>query len=225
MTQTRILLADDHELFRHGLMALLNSQPDLLVIGQAKDGFEALKMARDLRPDLIIMDITMPLCDGVQATRLIREGNYLPDGKIVMLTILDDDEKLLEAVASGADGYLLKGSSQTDFLAGVRGVAAGEAILPPRLAARLLKEYASLASQQESPSPNRKQVDLSLSPREQDVLDLIAVRLTDKEIASQLSLSLHTVKSHVRSILSKLHVVNRRQAVKEAVRQGLLSNE
>ncbi len=147
MSRWRLLLADDHELFRAGLAGLINSQPDLQVIGQASDGFEALTLARDLRPALLVMDISMPICNGVEAVRLIRATPELADLRIVMLTVHDDDEHLFAAIRAGANGYLLKNTNSAEFLRGVRAALAGEAILPPKLAARLMDEFARLASQ------------------------------------------------------------------------------
>jgi DNA-binding NarL/FixJ family response regulator len=203
MNQARILLADDHELFRQGLSSLLNTQPDFEVVGQASDGFEALSMARELRPDLIIMDINMPVCDGLEAVRLIRMVPELSEARVIILTIIEDDDKLLEAIRVGANGYLLKGVSQADFLQGLHRVLAGEAVLPP--------------------ADDEDELDLTF--REKEVLGILATGATDREIANQLSISLHTVKSHVRHILSKLHAANRRQAVKRAKQQGLLPDD
>jgi len=217
MSPTRILLADDHQLFREGLTRLIKAQPDLEVVGEAGDGFEALTLARDLRPDLIVMDISMPICDGLEATRLIRAGVSLAKSRILMLTVHEEDEKLFEAIKAGANGYLLKSVSSADFLHGIRAVMAGGAVLPPKLAGRLLEEFARLAGQ---PAATANPSDLT--PREYEVLNLVAIGATDKEIASQLSLSIHTVKSHLHSILNKLHAVNRRQAAQLAARQGLV---
>lgn len=213
----RILLVDDHELFREGLVGLVNTQPDLTVVGQAGDGLEALTMARDLQPDLIVMDINMPISDGLEATRLIREA--LPDVRIVMLTVHDKDEKLFAAIRAGANGYMLKDTNSADFLLGVRGALGGEATLPPRLAASLVEAYARLAAQPPSPPPDE---DPDLTAREIEVLNLIATGASNHEIAAQLSISLHTAKSHVRNILSKLHAVNRRHAARLAAQRGLL---
>jgi DNA-binding NarL/FixJ family response regulator len=225
MNQARILLADDHELFRQGLSSLLNTQPDFEVVGQASDGFEALSMARELRPDLIIMDINMPVCDGLEAVRLIRMVPELSEARVIILTIIEDDDKLLEAIRVGANGYLLKGVSQADFLQGLHRVLAGEAVLPPKLAASLLEDYARLATPSESDSSADDEDELDLTFREKEVLGILATGATDREIANQLSISLHTVKSHVRHILSKLHAANRRQAVKRAKQQGLFPDD
>jgi DNA-binding NarL/FixJ family response regulator len=215
-------LADDHELFREGLAGLMNAQPDLEVVGQAGDGLEALTLARDLHPDLIVMDINMPICDGLEATCLIRAAAGVSQVRIVMLTVHDEDEKLFEAIKAGANGYLLKSSNSADFFQGVRGALAGEAALPPKLAARLIEEFARLSNRPAPVSP--VDGEAYLTPRETEVLGLIAAGAADKEIAAQLSLSIHTVKSHVRSILNKLHAINRRQAARLAVQQGLVKS-
>ena len=222
MSHARLILADDHDLFREGLAGLINAQPDLEVAAQAGDGLEALTLARDIKPDLIVMDINMPICDGLEATRLIRAE--WSEARIVMLTVHDEDEKLFEAIKAGAQGYMLKSLHSADFLRGVRAALNGEAVLPPQLAARLLQEFARLSAQsattpQES-SPLDSGEPFGLTAREKEVLDLIATSATDKEIAAQLALSLHTVKSHVRSILSKTHAINRRQAAKLAGRSA-----
>ena len=219
MTRTRLVLADDHDLFREGLAGLINAQPDLEVVGQASDGLEALTLARDLHPDLIAMDINMPMCDGLEATRLIRAE--WPEACILILTVHDEDEKLFEAIKAGASGYMLKNVSSADFLRGVRGILAGEGVLPPKLAARMISEFARLAVR---PVPEPPSDIHDLTPRERETLALIAAGATDKEIAAQLTLSLHTVKSHVRSILTKLHAANRRQAARLAEREDWQSH-
>lgn len=222
MSRWRLLLADDHELFRAGLAGLIDSQPDLQVVGQASDGFEALMLARELRPALLVMDISMPICNGVEAVRLIRATPELADLRIVMLTIHDDDEHLFAAIRAGANGYLLKNTNSAEFLRGVRAALAGEAILPPKLAARLMDEFARLASQPAPAAATGDVSDQELTWREREVLQLIATGASDSEIADQLTLSIHTVKTHVRHILAKLHAVNRRAAVSEAKQRGLM---
>ncbi len=217
MTCARLLLVDDHDLFREGLASLVNAQPDLEVVGQATDGLEALTLARDLRPDLIVLDIKMPVCDGLEATRLIRAE--WPEARIVILTIQAEDENLLEAIRSGACGYVLKSTHSADFLRGIRGALAGEAVLPPRLAARLLEDYARLANR---PAPEMQPAESpDLTFREREVLSLIAMGATDKEIAARLAISLHTAKTHVRNILGKLHASNRREAAQMLARKSL----
>jgi DNA-binding NarL/FixJ family response regulator len=216
--QSRILLVDDHELFREGLAGLVNAEPDLSVVGQAGDGLEALRLARDLHPDLIVMDIKMPICDGLEATRLVRDA--LDDVRIVMLTVHDEDEKLFAAIRAGANGYMLKDTNADDFLQGIRGAIGGEANLPPKLAASLVEDYARLVAQ-----TNRQPVagdNPDLTPREIEVLDLIATGASNQEISDKLTISINTTKSHVRRILSKLHASNRRQASRFAAQRGIL---
>ncbi len=215
----RIMLVDDHELFRQGLASLINSEPDMEVVGHASDGLSALSLARELRPDLIVMDVNMPISDGLEATQLIKR--HLPDTHILMLTIRDEDETLFKAIQAGANGYLLKKTTSESFLDGVRKALEGEAVLPPKLASRLLNEFARLARSEGTTPPKE---DFGLTMRELEVLENIATGVTDKEIAIQLNLSVYTVKSHVRNILSKLHAVNRWQAVHLAQEKGLLDS-
>ncbi len=221
MTRARILLVDDHDLFRAGLAGLINAHPNLEVIGEAGDGLEALTLARDLQPDLILMDIKMPVCDGLEATRLI--CTEFPGTRIVILTVHDEDDKLFAAIKAGACGYLLKSTDSTSFLQGLQSALAGDAALPPKLAASLVEEFARMLNQPATKSSAEAVPDLT--PRERDVLNHLASGATDKEIAIHLSISVHTVKSHVRSILSKLHAVNRRQAARLAAQQGLLNHQ
>ena len=220
MTLARILLADDHELFRDGLAGLINEQPDLEVVAEAGDGLEALKFARDLKPDLIVMDINMPICDGLEATSLI--CTELPGSRIIMLTVHDEDEELFAAIKAGAVGYLLKSTNKRNFLAGIRMALAGDAALAPKIATRVLDEFSRLMGQSVTIASSEDTPDLT--PRERDVLQFIATGATDKEIATELSISLYTVKSHVRNILGKLHAVNRREAARLASQHGLLDD-
>lgn len=216
MSEYRLVVVDDHELLRQGIVTLLNQQPDMEVVGQAGDGFEALTLARDLNPDLMLMDVNMPVCNGVEATRRIRAARDMRQPRIVMLTIHDEDEVLFEAIRAGANGYLLKDTKSVPFLKAVRSALVGEAILPPKLTASLLDEFARMPQ-----APGQTVEELpDLTPRELEVLTLIAINMTDKEIAAELSLSVYTVKSHVRSILSKMQATNRRQAVRLAAETG-----
>lgn len=215
MSRWRILLADDHELFREGLAGLIASQPDMEVAGQAGDGFEAATLARQLRPDLLVTDISMPVCDGLEAIWLIRHSQELTSLRILVLTVHDEDAKLFEAIRAGANGYLLKNTSASDFLRTVRAALAGEALLPPKLAARLLDEFARLAAHSTVGHPAQSEnAHEVLTWREQEVLGLVATGASDNEIAESLSLSIHTVKTHMRHILAKLHAVNRHHAVR-----------
>ncbi len=222
MSRARILLADDHTLFREGLAGLINAQRDLQVVGMAAEGLEALELARSLRPDLVVMDINMPICNGLEATRLIRQEGIKT--KIVILTVHDEDGNLFEAIKAGASGYLLKNVQSADFLRGLRDVLAGDAALTPKLAARLLDEFAQPAAPPPAAARESSGTEPDLTARETEVLSLIATGAPDKQIAASLQISIYTVKSHVRSILSKLHAVNRRQAAKRAVRQQLIQD-
>jgi DNA-binding NarL/FixJ family response regulator len=218
MSKAKICIADDHELFRTGLVQLINQQADLEVVGVAGDGLEMLTLARELKPDLILMDIHMPISDGVEATRLIREFNA--DTTILMLTALDSDEKLIQAIKAGADGYMLKKTSSEGFLRAVRGALAGETTLPRHLTTRLIKEYTQLVNQPPQPAPVYDSP--TLTSREIQVLQSIASGASNQQISEQLGISLYTVKSHVRNLISKLGAENRWQAANIAQQMGLL---
>lgn len=218
MKKSRILIADDHDLFRDGVASLINDQPDMEVVGRAEDGLEVFSLARELEPDLIIMDVNMPISDGLEATRLIH--SEYPQISILILTVHEEEEKLFEAIKAGAIGYMLKNSNSDEFLDGIRRAIDGEAVLPPLLARQLLEEFANLASRPKS-TPDEDTMPL-LTSREQEVLELIVAGATNKEISARLSISLYTTKSHVRNILSKLQVASRQQAAQVALREGLI---
>ena len=217
MGKIRVLLADDHQLFREGVATILNAQPDFEVVGEAGDGLEVLVKARTLRPDIILMDIGMPGCDGVEATHLVKQE--LPDTIIVMLTVRDEDDKLFEAIKGGAQGFLLKTIRSNELLEQLRGAARGEAAITPTLGGHMLEEFRRL-SMLARPAATRE--ESSLTGREQEVLGLIARGATDREIAHELTLSIHTVKSHVRNILAKLHLGHRYEAAQLVRHQGLI---
>lgn len=208
MERIRVLLADDHALFRDGLATILATQPDFEVVGEAGDGLEALVKARELVPDLILMDIEMPGCDGLEATRQIVQE--LPAVIVVMLTVRGEDEKLFEAIKGGAQGYLLKSIHSRQILDILRGAVRGEAALAPAMASRVLEEFRRLSRR----VPGEQSA--ALTRREQEVLSLVAEGATDPEIANALYLSLNTVKSHMRNILAKLHVSSRQEAALHA---------
>ncbi|GAB4461708.1 MAG: response regulator transcription factor [Anaerolineales bacterium] len=216
MTRYRVLLADDHALFREGLAGIIASQPDMDVVGEANDGLEAFVKAQELKPDLILMDVQMPGMDGLEAARQIKEA--LPETRIVMLTVRDDDDKLFQALRNGAQGYLLKEIQSKEMLTMLRGAMKGEAALSPALAARVLTEFRRLSAGGFSVGEE----DSGLTEREQQVLARAAQGSTDKEIAADLSISLNTVKTHMRNILAKLQVSTRREAAKAAKSKGLL---
>lgn len=216
MGRARVLLVDDHALFREGLAGIIAAQPDMQVVGEAHDGLEAVVKAREFKPDLILMDVQMPGMDGLEATRQIKQA--LPEVTIVVLTIRDDDEKLFEALKSGAQGYLMKDIRSQEMLTMVRGALRGEAALSPVLAGRVLGEFRRLGKHGSSGGED----DASLTEREQQVLLEVSNGATDKEIAEALSISLNTVKTHVRNILAKLQVKSRRDAARAAGDKGLL---
>jgi DNA-binding NarL/FixJ family response regulator len=203
-------------LFRRGIASLLTAERGFEVVGEAGDGLEALARARELMPDVILMDVYMPGTNGLEATRRIKE--VLPYVKIVMLTVSEDDQDLFEAIKSGAQGYLLKKMEAKALFSTLRGIAQGEAPVSRVMAARLLEEFARQA---------RKKAAVSLpgtilSPREKKVLELIGQGKTNKEIAVALAIAENTVKSYVKNILEKLHLENRVQAATFAVREGLI---
>jgi len=221
VTKIRICIADDHVLFRDGLVSLINQQPDMEVVGVAGDGLEVLALVRDIIPDLILMDISMPISDGIEGTRLIREFNS--SIIILMLTAQDNDEKLVEAVRAGANGYMVKSTSSDGLLRALRGALAGEVPLPRHLTARLLKEFnkptVNLPAKTAHHTPST-----TLTFREIQVLELIASGASNQQISDQLGVSLYTIKSHVRNLISKLGANNRRDAVLIAHDLGILYN-
>lgn len=217
MARIRVLLADDHHLFREGVANILNAQPDLEVIGEASDGLEVLVKARKLKPDLILMDIGMPGCDGVEATQRIKQE--LPDTVIVILTVRDEDEKLFEAIQCGAQGYLLKSIRSQELVSMIRGALHGEAAITPALGGRMLEEFRRLGRQPVTIIPEQ---EMTLTGREKEVLSLVAQGASDQEIADDLVISVHTVKSHMRNILAKLQLGHRHEAAQYALREGLI---
>ena len=210
MKKTRVLLADDHSLLREGIAGIIASQEDMQVVGEAADGLEAIIKAGELHPDLILMDIQMPGCDGLEATRKIKQA--APETVILMLTVRDDEEKLFEAIKSGAQGYLLKNIRSQDMLQMLRGALKGESAIPAHLAGRMLEEFRRMSHL----SAGEATEENSLTLREQEVLAQVALGLSDKEIAGRLSISIYTVKSHMRNILAKLQVGSRQEAARLA---------
>lgn len=217
MSITRILLVDDHQLFREGLVSILNSQPDFEVIGEAGDGLEAQVKARILKPDLILMDISMPGCDGLEATKLIKHEQ--PDVMIVMLTVRDEDEQLFKSIRSGAQGYLLKNIRSKEMLELLRGAVHGEAAITPSLSGRILDEFRRLSTLAKDSPGERIE---TLTSREQEILRYVAAGSSNIEIANKLNISVHTVKTHIRKILAKLHQVRRYEAASYAKSSGLI---
>ena len=212
MQPLRLLLVDDHALFREGLISLLSYQDDFTVVGEAEDAESALDQARALEPDIVLMDVELPGEDGVTATRRLKIE--MPAVTVVMLTVRDDSQTLFEAIKAGAQGYLIKNVRSRELLEQLRGLARGEAAISRRMAARILDE---IQCQTEPFGPEEE-----LTARELEVLELVAARLSNAEIAERLVVSEHTVKNHMKSILAKLHLRNRHQAAAYGIARGWL---
>jgi two-component system NarL family response regulator len=215
----RILIADDHSLFREGLARVLNEAPGMSVVASVSNGLEALSRAAEFKPDVVLMDVNMPKLGGVEATRQLRKIH--PQASVLMLTISEDEHDLYAAIRAGARGYLLKSASAAELIDGIRRVYAKEAILTPGMAAKLLNEFASISPAPTSLDGDDDRVDVNagvLTEREREVLQWVARGMTNKEIGAQLSLSPHTIKAHIRTILEKLHVRSRAEAAAWATR-------
>jgi DNA-binding NarL/FixJ family response regulator len=216
MENIRVLLADDHTLFRKGLASLLEKEPGFEVVAEAEDGAEAIRKAQAVKPDLVLMDIHMPGVNGLEATGRIT--TTLPATRVVILTVSEEDKHLFEAIKCGAHGYLSKKVEPEKLRELLVGVFRGEAPLSGATAARILKEFAARAAKHSETTP----VD-DLTEREKKVLQLLAAGLTNKEIGSKLDIAENTVKNHLKSILGKLHLQNRVQAAALAIQQGLFN--
>jgi two-component system NarL family response regulator len=213
----RILIVDDHILFREGLAGLLRSQPDMEVIGECGTVSEAVIMANELRPQVILMDFSLPDGTGLEATRAILPN--MPDSKIIFLTVHDSDDRLIAAIRAGARGYLLKNLSVSKLLASLRALERGEAALSRIMMARIIEEFAqSTPAASSAPSPL-----VGLTSREIEVLQELADGITNQEIATRLYISENTVKNHIHNILEKLTLHNRREAIEFARKHGLAS--
>lgn len=214
MDKIRVLLVDDHQLFRRGVRSILEEDPQIEIVGEAEDGLIALEKARETMPDVILMDINMPRCNGLEATKKIK--TEMPYVKILTLTVSEAEESLFDAVKQGTQGYLLKNVDPPQLLDSVRKVARGEAVIPGYLAVKILSEFAKPEKVEPSPAVE------PLSQRELDVLRLLSTGASNKEIAAKLFISENTVRNHIRNILDKLHLSNRVQAAAYAVRQGIV---
>ncbi|HLE28981.1 MAG TPA: response regulator transcription factor [Anaerolineales bacterium] len=221
MEQFRILIADDHTLFREGVRALLGAVPDLQVVGEAATGEEAIAQAAALVPDVILMDIQMPGVNGIEATRRILRAN--PHIGIVVVTMLEDDDSVFAAMRAGARSYILKGADKVEMLKAIRAVASGEALFGPAIASRLMNFFQGLSAAADQAALT--QAFPELTDREHEVLDLIAQGHNNKEIAEQLALSPKTVSNHVSNIFNKLQVADRAQAIIVARQAGLGRSE
>lgn len=213
MNVIRLVIADDHTLFGEGLQALFHSIPDIEVAGFARSGEQAVAMAAELQPDVILMDIQMPDVNGIQATRRILQAD--PHIGVMMLTMFEDDDTVFAAMRAGARGYILKGADQQEMLRAIRAVYNGEALFGPAIATRLMNFFST--SQTGAPPPPFPE----LTPREHEVLDLIAQGLNNQIIARRLSIREKTVRNHVSNIFNKLQVADRAQAIIRAREAGL----
>jgi len=213
-----IIVADDQQVVRAGFAALLGTQPDFAVVGTARDGAEAVRLCRELRPDVVLMDVRMPVMDGIEATRqLARPGPGGP--RILILTTFDLDQYVYDALRAGASGFLLKDVTAERLFDAVRVVAAGDALLAPAITRRLISEFARIQPQPATPPGN---TFATLTPRETQILRLVAAGLSNQEIAAQLVVTAETVKTHVSRVLSKLGLRDRTQAVVTAYESGLV---
>ncbi len=218
----RIIVADDHQVVRAGFAALLDTQPDFTVVGTARDGAEAVTLGRDLRPDVMLMDVRMPGTDGIEATRQLCAGQVAPGlsggPRVLILTTFDLDDYVFEALRAGASGFLLKDVTAERLFDAVRVVAAGEALLAPAVTRRLISEFTRLR-----PVPAAARPALAtLTPRETEVLSLVAEGLSNQQIAVRLVVTEETVKTHVSRVLHKLGLRDRTQAVIAAYESGLV---
>jgi DNA-binding NarL/FixJ family response regulator len=212
-----VLIADDHALFRRGLRTVLELDGDIIVVGEADDGMAAVEKAEATVPDVVLMDVRMPRCGGIEACQAIRER--VPSARIVMLTMSDEESDLFEAVRAGANGYVLKDVPGDEIAAGIRAVQSGDSLISPSMASKLLAEFAQM---------RRRDVEVvdshlpKLTDRELEVLRLVAQGLANRDIAAELFISENTVKNHVRNILDKLQLHSRMEAVMYAVQQNLI---
>ncbi|WP_328964780.1 response regulator transcription factor [Streptomyces virginiae] len=213
----RVLLADDQLLVRAGFRALLDAQPDIEVAGEASDGDEAVRLVRELRPDVVLMDIRMPVLDGLAATRRIGEDESLAAGRVVMLTTFELDEYVFEAIRSGASGFLVKDTEPAELLRAVRAVVAGDALLSPGVTRRLIAEFAARSKQPATASGLGR-----LTDREREVMALVGMGLSNEEIARRLVVSPLTAKTHVSRTMVKLGARDRAQLVVLAYESGLV---
>ena len=224
MDSIRVLLVDDQEIVRHGLTTILKYAPGIEVVGQAADGREAMALARALRPDVVLMDLKMPRLGGIPATRRICAE--LPDTQVIILTTYDTDDLVFEGIKAGAKGYLLKDASSETLVEAIRGVMRGESRIDHSVARKVLNEFQRLASQ--SPvrpafqSVQDQPIIEPLTPREEEVLNLLVEGLSNKEIGARLHLTEGTVKNYVSAIIAKLQANDRTHAVVTALRRGLV---
>ncbi|TQM62337.1 response regulator [Humibacillus xanthopallidus] len=216
----RVLIVDDHALYRRGLLTVLEVEDGIEVVGEAADGIEAVDQAEETLPDVIVMDVSMPKRGGIDACRVIKQR--VPSARILMLTSSDDEANLFEAVRAGANGYLLKDVPPEEVAAGIRGVHQGQSLLSPMMASKLLLEFAQISQRDTLPAPTPGLELPRLTDRELGILRLVARGRLNREIAAELFISENTVRNHIRNILDKLQMHSRMEAAMYAVRQRLI---
>jgi two-component system response regulator NreC len=214
MNKIRVLLADDHTILRDGIRALLDDQDDMEVLGEAEDGQSTVKMVAKLIPDVVVMDIAMPLLNGLEATRQIRRD--YPQVKVLILTMHENEEYIRQVLAAGALGYVLKDAAARDLLGAIRAVHQGEAVLSPAITRLVIEDYLRWGDIRPEDTTN------GLTPREREVLQLIAEGYTNKEIAEILSLSVKTIQSHRTNLMSKLDLHDRGELIKYAIQKKII---
>ena len=215
----KILVVDDHSLVRQGIIRLLKTDKDIEVVGEADSGYAALEKAEQLKPEVILLDLYMPGLDGIAATRLIKKS--MPDVCVIILTVSEEEEDIMEAVYAGAQGYILKNTDPSSFIQQVKGAFTGEVALGSDMVKRLIT-----AMRHKSKTPSNQKVDQhnTLSDREKEVLGLISKGMTNKEIAASLFISINTTRTHIRALMQKLNLDNRTQLATYAMREGLTPN-
>jgi len=221
MDTVKVLVVDDHTLFRRGITAVLANQEGLEVVGEALDGLEAIEKTKEIAPDVVLMDLNMPRCSGLEAIQALQ--TEMPQVNVLVLTVSDKEADLFAAVKFGARGYILKNTEPEELIHAILHIAQGGVIVSPLMATKLLTEFKDLSAGVERESiPG---TDAALSPREGEVLQLVAQGASNKKIAESLFISENTVKTHLRNIMEKLHLANRSQAAAYAVRRGLVPDE
>ncbi len=218
MDPIKVLIVDDHTLFRRGIAAVLANEESLKVVGEASDGLEAIEKTKEIAPDVILMDLNMPRCSGLEAIQALQ--TEMPQVNVLVLTVSEMESDLFAAVKFGATGYILKKAEPEELIHAILYIAQGGVIISPLMATKLLTEFKDLTAGVEREAIEQANADLS--PREGEVLELVAQGATNKEIADSLFISENTVKTHLKNIMEKLHLVNRSQAAAYAVRRGLV---
>jgi DNA-binding NarL/FixJ family response regulator len=218
-----VIIADDHALFREMLFHTLSEEEDIQVVGEAVDGREAIELTKKLKPDILLLDISMPRMDGIEATKIL--GLECPDTKIVILTATDNDDYVFNLIRAGATGYLLKDTSSDNVISAIRAAYSGESVVQPKVASKILREFARLMNRKDQDPYKNKKVKLGmLTERELEVVSLIGKGLNNKEIAQKLFIGETTVKTHVANAIHKLELRDRVELVLFAVQSGIVSN-